>query len=192
MDKSNIFFKPEKTNVRRAKIGDKVFCKYIAATDIHKTIGKMAWQIRDDYKKDIPLLLVVMNGALVFAADLMRALRIPLEMSVVKYTSYQGTQSTEKVSELLGINQTIENRRIIIVEDIVDSGLTVAAIWKILETKNVKDIRVAALTFKPNAYRQNLPIDYIGMNIENQFIVGYGMDYNGLGRNLKDIYQLQE
>jgi hypoxanthine phosphoribosyltransferase len=113
-------------------------------------------------------------------------------MSVVKYTSYQGTQSTEKVSELLGIDQTVENKRIIIVEDIVDSGLTVAAVRKILETKNVKDIRVAALMFKPNAYRQNLPVDYIGMNIENQFIVGYGMDYNGLGRNLKDIYQLQE
>ena len=101
-------------------------------------------------------------------------------------------QSTENVVSLLKVNQNIENRRIIIVEDIVDTGLTVSTIWKMLEKECIADIRIATLAFKPDAYHQKLPIDYIGLEIENKFIVGYGMDYNGLGRNLKDIYQVEE
>ena len=180
------------TNTNKIRIHDKTFVKYIDSSTIKIAIHQLAQQIEIDYKKDIPLLLVIMDGAFIFASDLIRELNIPLEINGVKYTSYQGMHSTKHAEQLFGINRDIENRRIIIVEDIVDSGLTISAIWKMLETKNVKDIRIAALTFKPNAYCQKLPIDYIGLEIENKFIVGYGMDYDGLGRNLKDIYRVEE
>ena len=178
-------------NRTKTIIHDKTFIKYIDASTINEAIQGLAQRIEIDYKDDIPLLLVVMDGAMVFASDLMRKINIPLEICGIKYTSYQGMQSTENVVSLMEINRNIENRRIIIVEDIVDTGLTIATIWNVLEQKKVKDIRIATLTFKPDAYRQTLPIDYVGLEIENKFIVGYGMDYNGLGRNLADIYQVE-
>ena len=179
-------------NRTKTIIHDKTFIKYIDASTIDDTVRKLARQIEADYKNDIPLLLVVMDGAMLFAADLMRKINIPLEICGIKYTSYQGMQSTENVVPLMEINRNIENRRIIIVEDIVDTGLTIATIWKALEQKKIKDIRIATLTFKLDAYSQTLPIDYVGLEIENKFIVGYGMDYNSLGRNLPEIYQVEE
>ncbi len=177
-------------NITNIQIHDKTFVKYIDSSIIREAVQRLAGQIEKDYKDDIPLLLIVMDGALIFASDLIREVKIPLEICAVKYTSYQGIQSTENVVQLLGINQSVENRRIIIVEDIIDTGLTISTIWNMLKTKNVKDISIAALTFKPDAYRQKLPVEYVGMEIENKFIIGYGMDYNGLGRNLRDIYQV--
>jgi hypoxanthine phosphoribosyltransferase len=179
-------------SMTKIQVHDKNFVKYIDSSTIKEAVQRIARKIENDYKEDIPLLLVVMDGAIVFASDLMHAIQIPLEICAVKYTSYQGMQSTENVTQLLGINRNIENRRIIIIEDIVDSGLTIASICNMLKTKNVKDIRIATLTFKPEAYRQKLPVDYVGMEIENKFIVGYGMDYDGLGRNLREIYVIEE
>ena len=177
--------------MNKIRIHDQTFVKYIDSSIILKAIKRVAEKIEIDYKDDVPLLLVVMDGAMLFAADLMREISIPLEICGVKYTSYQGLQTTENVVTLLNVNRNIKNRRIIIVEDVVDKGLTVSAIWKMLEKEHVSDIRIATLTFKPNAYCQKLPIDYVGLEIENKFIVGYGMDYNGLGRNLGDIYQVE-
>jgi hypoxanthine phosphoribosyltransferase len=175
----------------KIELHHKIFVKYMDATVIQNAVDAVARQINKEYQHDIPMVIVVLDGAIIFAADLIRRLRMPLEVCSVKYTSYQGLHSTQHLTEVTGLNRDISGRRIILVEDIVDSGLTIAALRKNLEAKQPIDIRVATLTFKREAYQEEHLIDYIGMEIENRFIVGYGMDYNQLGRNLPHIYQLE-
>ena len=126
----------------------------------------------------------------IFAADLVKMLKFPCEISFVKLASYHGTDSTGTVNEIIGLTENVENRTIVIIEDIVDTGTTLEKLHDLLKHKKAKQIKTATLLFKPMAYKKTIPVDYICMEIPNDFVVGYGLDYNGLGRNLKDIYVL--
>jgi hypoxanthine phosphoribosyltransferase len=169
---------------------DKQFKPYILADAIHERVSQVAANLSADLKSSFPLFLVVLNGSFIFAADLVKMLKFPCEISFVKLASYQGTDSTGKVSEIIGLTENIENRTVVIIEDIVDTGTTLAKLHDLLKDKKAKQIKTATLLFKPVAYKKTIPVDYICMEIPNDFVVGYGLDYNGLGRNLKDIYVL--
>jgi len=178
--------------MEKVTVHSKTFVKYIDRVDIQKVVQHIASQIEKEYAGDVPVFVVVLNGAIFFAADLMLQLNIPLEVCSVKCSSYAGTQSSGDVKQLIGITKDIANRRVIIVEDIVDTGLTIKYIYEQLLEKKVKDIKIAAFALKKDVYKENIPIDYIGFEIEDKFVVGYGLDYNELGRNLKSVYQLEE
>ena len=135
-----------------------------------------------------PLFLSVLNGSFMFTADLMKRITIPCEISFVKLASYQGISSTGKITEVIGVNEDISGRCVVIVEDIVDTGLTMQRLLETLGTRNPKEIHIASLLVKPEKLQVPLNIKYAAMNIPNDFIVGYGLDYDGLGRNYKDIY----
>ena len=175
----------------KISIKDKTFVKYITADEIDKAVADLAQKINSDYKGKTPIFLVVLNGAILFASDLLKKLTIQCEVSCIKVSSYEGgLTSTNKVKSLIGLNTDINNRDLIIIEDIVDTGLTISSLMKQLNESNPSSIKVATLTFKKEAYKSDTPIDYIAMEIPNKFIVGYGLDYDELGRNLPDIYQL--
>ncbi|MBS1646449.1 MAG: hypoxanthine phosphoribosyltransferase [Bacteroidetes bacterium] len=169
---------------------DKTFKPYITEQVIDERVAQIAQNISADLKKTLPLFIVVLNGSFIFAANLVKKLPFPCEITFVKLASYQGTQSTGQVTEIIGLTEAIENRTVVIVEDIVDTGTTIEKLYHLLKQKKAKQIKTATLLFKPTAYKKDIPIDYICMEIANDFVVGYGLDYDGLGRNLKDIYVL--
>ncbi len=169
---------------------DKQFKPYISAESIHERVSQIAGNLTADLKDSFPLFLVVLNGSFIFAADLVKMLKFPCEISFVKLASYHGTGSTGVVNEIIGLTENVEHRTIVIIEDIVDTGTTLAKLHDLLKDKKAKQIKTATLLFKPVAYKKTIPVDYICMEIPNDFVVGYGLDYNGLGRNLKDIYVL--
>ncbi|MDR1757674.1 MAG: hypoxanthine phosphoribosyltransferase [Bacteroidales bacterium] len=171
-------------------VGDKQFEKFIDSQTIDMAIETTALQINEEYRDDVPLFLVTLNGAMFFAVDLFRHLTIDFTMSCIKLSSYEGTGSTGILQEQLGIKENVKNRRIIILEDIVDTGLTYEYIVKMLENMQPRDVRMATMTFKPDSYKKNYPIHYVALTIPSRFIVGRGLDYNGLGRNYNDIYQV--
>lgn len=170
------------------KIKDKEFVPMISEAEIKERVKEVAAQINRDMEGKNPLLLAVLNGAFVFAADLMRELTIPCEISFVKLASYQGTTSTGKVKEVIGINEDLTGRTIIIVEDIVESGLTLKQMTESLGTRNPESVCICTLMFKPDCLKTDLNPDYVAFRIPNDFILGYGLDYDQQGRNLKDIY----
>jgi adenylate kinase len=173
------------------KIQDLYFKPYISADTIDKVVHFLAKEVKEDLPKDeVPLFVGILNGCFLFAADFIRAFNGDCEVSFVKLASYEGTTSTEKVKKLVGINEDLSERTVIILEDIIDTGSTLQEIYNIFRDKNVKALKVVTLFFKPDVFRKELPIDYIGLNIEDRFIVGYGLDYNGLGRNYPEIYQI--
>ncbi len=172
------------------KVIDKEFEIFIPFKEIDNAIQGVANQINKDYKNKKPLFVVILNGAFMFAADLFKKLTIECEVSFVKLSSYQGTKTTEKVKKIIGLNESIQGRQVIIVEDIIDTGITMEHLLKELEAMKPHDIRLATLLFKPEAFRKDFKIRYIGMNIPNDFILGYGLDYDGFARNLPDIYKL--
>lgn len=153
-------------------------------------IDKVAERINEEMKDKNPIFLAILNGSFMFAADLMRRITIPCEISFVKLASYQGTTSTGKVKEVFGINEDISGRTVIIVEDIIESGLTMKQITESLGTRNPASVHICSLFVKPDKLTVDLDIDYTVMNIGNDFIVGYGLDYDQQGRNLKDLYVL--
>lgn len=157
-----------------------------------KHVQAVADRINKDMKDKNPLFLAVLNGSFVFAADLMRLITIPCEISFVKLASYQGTMSTGKIKEVIGINEDISGRTVIILEDIVESGLTMKRMIDSLGTRNPESVHICTLLLKPEKLKVNLNIEYAAMEIPNDFIVGYGLDYNQQGRNLRDIYTLVE
>ena len=170
---------------------DKEFVTSIPANEIHEKVKDVAKQINSDYEGETPLFLVVLNGAFVFAADLMREISLPSEVSFVKLASYEGTSSTGTVREVIGLNTDITNRPVIIVEDIVESGITMAHMIETLKKQNPKSIDICTMLLKPGKLEVKLNIRYVAMEIPNDFILGYGLDYNGQGRGLKDIYTLK-
>ena len=174
----------------RVTIKDKSFETSIPEAEILKSIKAVAARINHDMADKNPLFLAVLNGAFVFAADLMREITIPCEISFVKLASYQGTASTGKVTEVMGINEDLTDRHIIIVEDIVDTGLTMKRMVETLGTRHPASIHICALLVKPEKLQVDLDIEYAAMEIPNDFIVGYGLDYDQQGRNLRDIYTL--
>jgi len=172
------------------KLHDKYFKPFIKADMIDESIHKMAALVEKDCEGETPVFIGILNGSFMFVADFVRAYNGNCEVSFVKLASYEGTGSTGKVKELVGINENLEGRTIVILEDIIDTGNTLEEIFNIFRNKKVKQLKIATLFFKPDVFRKGLPIDYIGIPIPDKFIVGYGLDYNGLGRNLADIYQL--
>jgi hypoxanthine phosphoribosyltransferase len=170
---------------------DKDFVPSITAEEILTQVRRVASEINRDYEGESPLFLVVLNGAFIFAADLMREITLPAEVSFVKLASYEGTASTGTVREVIGLNTDITGRPIIIVEDIVESGITMAHMIDTLKKQNPKSIDICTLLVKPQKLEVKLDIRYVAMEIPNDFILGYGLDYNGLGRGLKDIYTLK-
>lgn len=176
---------------KEVTLGDKVFVPYLSGEKISNAVRLVAEKINADYQGKNPLFLVVLNGAFLFAADLLRSIDLDCEVSFVKFSSYQGTHSTGKVKELIGLNESLVGRDVIIVEDIVDTGTTIVQMLADLADRQTASVRVATLLFKPEAYKKDIVIDYIGLEIPNAFIVGYGLDYDGLGRNLKEIYVIK-
>lgn len=174
------------------KIHDKRFSVTYPEAEILKKVKTVADRLNQDMKGKNPLFLAVLNGSFIFAADLMRMITIPCEISFVKLASYQGTMSTGKIKEVIGINEDLTDRTVVIVEDIVESGLTIKRMIDTLGTRNPASIHICTLLVKPQRLKVNLNIEYAAMEIPNDFIVGYGLDYDQQGRNLRDIYTLVE
>lgn len=176
--------------MERVKILDKTFEVSLPEAEIQRHVTAVANRISRDFEGKNPLLLAVLNGSFVFAADLMRALTIPCEISFVKLASYQGTMSTGKVKEVIGINEDLTGRHVIIVEDIVDTGRTMKRMVEALGTRQPASISVCTLLMKPEKLEADLDVKYCALEIPNDFIVGYGLDYDQQGRGLRDIYTL--
>jgi hypoxanthine phosphoribosyltransferase len=174
------------------QLHDKHFTPFISEEEISFAIKSMAKQMDDDFFDETPVFIGVLNGSFMVLSDLMKNYRGMCEVSFVKMASYQGTKSTNEVKELIGLNQNLEGRTVVIVEDIVDTGNTIEELKAILKDQKVKHLKIATLFFKPDAYKKDIKLDYVGIRIPDKFIVGYGLDYDGLGRNLQDVYQLAE
>ncbi|EFM01702.1 MAG: hypoxanthine phosphoribosyltransferase [Hoylesella marshii] len=174
------------------QIKDKKFRTSIPEAEILRSIKAVAEQINKDMAGKNPLFLAVLNGSFIFAADLMRMITIPCEISFVKLASYQGTTSTGTIKEVIGINEDISGRTVIILEDIVESGLTMKRMLETLGTRGPKSIHMCTLLLKPDRLQLPLHVDYAALRIPNDFILGYGLDYDQQGRNLRDIYTLIE
>ncbi len=176
----------------RITVHDKKFEISISSEKIRDTVNEMARVIAEDVRNKKPLFLVVLNGSFVFAADLLRKMDFDCEVSFVKLSSYVGTKTTSVVRELIGLDEILRGRTVIIVEDIIDTGITMASTIGKLKKLEADDVKLASFLFKPDAFQKDFKIDYIGLKIPNDFIVGYGLDYNGLARNYPDIYKVVE
>ena len=172
------------------KLHDKYFQTYISEDEIAAATKRMVKQITKDCKKEVPVFIGVLNGSFMFVSDFVKRYKYNCEVQFVKLASYDGTNSTGKIKQLVGLNQDLTGRTVVILEDIIDTGNTLQEIYKIFKDHKVKQLKVATLFFKPDVYKKELPIDYIGISIPDKFIVGYGLDYDGLGRNLPSIYQI--
>lgn len=171
-------------------IKDKQFKPYISQQRIAETVKGLAVRINQELRDEFPVFLAVLNGSFMFAADLLKEISIPCELSFVKISSYAGMSSTGATTELIGLQESLSGRTVVILEDIVDSGLTLEKLHGILQEKGVKQIKTATFLMKPEAYTKKYSVDYVGFKIANEFVVGYGLDYDGLGRNLKEIHVL--
>lgn len=174
------------------KVKDKEFKVFIPEAEILKQVARVAGEINRDYAGEEPVFLAVLNGSFIFAADLLREITLPCEISFVKLASYQGTHTTGKIHEMIGLNVDITNRPVIIIEDIVDTGLTMAHMLETLQKHNPKSIDICTLLLKPEKLQVALDIRYRALEIPNDFILGYGLDYDQQGRNTRDIYVIDE
>jgi hypoxanthine phosphoribosyltransferase len=172
-------------------IKDKQFELFIEQEVIEQGIKRVAQQMNAELDGKNPLFLAVLNGAFMFAGELMKEVSVPSEITFVRLASYQGTATTHRVQEVLGLNESIKGRSVIVVEDIVDSGNTMVALIAELMKQEPAEVKIATLLFKPAALRQDITPDWVALEIPNDFIVGYGLDYDGYGRNLKDIYKVK-
>lgn len=174
------------------QIKDKLFSISIPGADIQREVMRVANEINRDMEDKNPLFLSVLNGSFMFTADLMKYITIPCQISFIKLASYEGTASTGKITEVLGLSESVHDRTVVIVEDIVDTGLTMQRLLQTLGTRAPREIRIATLLVKPEKLKIDLKLDYVAMEIPNDFIVGYGLDYDGFGRNYPDIYTVVE
>jgi hypoxanthine phosphoribosyltransferase len=169
---------------------DKQFKKFISSAKIQETVDRIAKRINKDIKGKRPIFISVLNGSFMFTSDLLKKVNIECEISFIKVASYSGAISKGKVNELIGLNEDLYERIVVVLEDIVDSGNTIEKVIVELKKYNPKQIKLVTMFFKPKAYKKKIALDYVGIEVPNDFIVGYGLDYNGLGRNLSDIYTL--
>ncbi|MDR3188339.1 MAG: hypoxanthine phosphoribosyltransferase [Prevotellaceae bacterium] len=178
--------------MKQITLYDKVFQISIPEQEIDKAVQAVADKINADHKDGdaMPLFLSVLNGSFMFAANLLKRITFLCEVSFVKLASYHSERSSGKTTELIGISDALVGRDIIVIEDIVDTGNTYEALMATLMRHNPRSVKIAAMLLKPEVYQKSLPVDYVAMQIPNDFIVGYGLDYNGLGRNLPDIYTM--
>ncbi len=172
------------------QVMDKKFQPYIKAQQIQEQVDKLAKQINADYAGKKPLFIAILNGSFMFASDLFKELTIEAEICFIKLASYKGTKSTGNVITSIGLDESLKNRHVIIVEDIVDTGKTLSEFLPQLINQQPASLKIAALLHKPEALAYPITIDYLGFKVPNKFLLGYGLDYDGLGRNLKEIYQL--
>ncbi|MFP9115670.1 hypoxanthine phosphoribosyltransferase [Flavobacterium sp. RHBU_3] len=173
------------------QLHDKHFVPFISAAEINSRLNTLALAVENELKGEVPVFVGVLNGAFMVVSDFVKHYKADCEVSFVKVASYEGMGSTGAVKQLIGLNQNLEGRTVVIIEDIVDTGNTVEELVKMFAEKGVKQLKIATLFFKPEAYTKDIKLDYIGFEIPNKFIVGYGLDYDGLGRNLPEVYQLQ-
>jgi hypoxanthine phosphoribosyltransferase len=176
--------------MKEAVILDKKFREIISEEAICKRIEELAGEINRDFSGREVLFLGILNGAFLFAADLFKKIKLTARISFVKLASYEGTRTTGSVKELIGWNESVSGMPVIVLEDIVDTGHTLERIAGELRIRKASEIKVATLLFKPEAYTKKIPVDYIGFNIPNDFVVGHGLDYDGYGRNLPGVYTL--
>ena len=172
------------------KVHDREFLQYITSGEIEEQVARVAAEINRDYKGKKPLFIAILNGAFIFAADLFKHITIEAEICFIKLASYKGVKSTGKVITAIGLDVDLYDREVIIVEDIVDTGKTLAQFLPQLEHHHPASLKIASLLHKPDAMIHPIKIDYLGFTIPNKFVIGYGLDYDGLGRNIKEIYQL--
>jgi hypoxanthine phosphoribosyltransferase len=170
------------------KVKDLQFEPFISNHLIEARVTELANRLTVDYHGKNPLFLSVLNGSFMFTSDLMKSFLSPCEISFIKLASYEGMESTGNIQTLIGLNNQIENRDIIIIEDIVDTGNTVKKILDLVKDHKPASVKILTLLFKPEAFQEDFEIDYVGFEIENKFVVGYGLDYDGYGRNLDQIY----
>ena len=180
--------------MNRITLKDKTFKTSIPYERISEAIDAVAEKINQDFNgcEDVPILLCVLNGSIMFTAELMKRLTFNCQVVSTKLTSYVGTSTTGTVKQAMGLTADITGRRVIVIEDIVDSGNTIVELKKILEEKGASESRICTLLLKPDAYKKDVKLDYVALEIPNDFIVGFGLDYDELGRNLKDIYVLDK
>lgn len=173
------------------QILDKVFVPYISEEEIQNRLKAIAEQMMLDLENEIPVFIGVLNGSFMVLSDLMKYYENPCEISFVKMASYEGTESTNVVKQLIGLDVDVTNKTVVIVEDIVDTGNTLEVLHELFNRYKIKGLKIATLFHKPEAYTKQIPLDYVGFNIPDKFIVGYGLDYNKQGRNLPAIYQIK-
>ena len=173
-------------------IHDKNFRPYLSAPEIDAAVTRIAGKLNHDLKDKEVVFLVVLNGAFMFAADLLKKIKLSTRISFVKLTSYEGTRSSGQVQELIGINEIIKDKVVVLVEDIIDTGNTLNKLLENTEKHQPAEIRVVSLLLKPDVYACNRPVDYVGIHVPDEFVVGYGLDYDGFGRNLNEIYTVVE
>lgn len=177
--------------MKSVSIKDKEFDLFLSEQQILNAIDDIAKKMNNDLEGKDPLFICVLNGSFMFAAELMKRVNVPAQISFVRMSSYQGTESTGELKEVYGLDENIENRTLVILEDIVDTGFTMSKMIDQLKSKSPKEIKIATLLFKPNALKVKLNLDYVALEIPNDFIVGFGLDYDGYGRNLADIYKIK-
>ena len=178
--------------MEKITLKDKTFKKQISYEKISAAIDEVANKINADFEgcTDVPVLLCVLNGSIMFMGELMKRINFNVNVISIKLTSYEGTSSTGRVKQAMGLTSSIEGKRVIVVEDIVDSGNTIVELKEILKEKGAVESKICTLLLKPDAYKKDVKLDYVAMEIPNDFIVGFGLDYDELGRNYKDIYTL--
>lgn len=178
----------------KVKLHDKVFKLYLGYDEIKSSIDSVAEKINGDFRgsDDVPVLLCVMNGAIMFTSELMKRLDFDLELMSIKLSSYEGMSSSGKVKEVSALSGSVKGRRVIISEDIVDTGTTIKALVDMLLERGAKEVRICTMLLKKEIFKADVTLDYVAREIPNDFIVGFGLDYDELGRNLKDIYILDE
>lgn len=174
----------------RLKVHDKVFEPYISSEQIEEQVTRLAAEINRDYQNKNPIFIAILNGAFIFAADLFKKIQVEAEICFIKLASYRGVKSTGKVITAIGLDVEIYDRDVIVIEDIVDTGKTLSQFLPQLEHQHPASLKVAALLHKPEAMAHPITIDYLGFTIPDKFVLGYGLDYDGLGRNIAEIYQL--
>ncbi|MDR2424133.1 MAG: hypoxanthine phosphoribosyltransferase [Prevotellaceae bacterium] len=179
--------------MNQIKLHNKIFEKYIEHQDILKAVQTVAQQINHDMRdEDTPVFLSVLNGSFMFAADLMKQINFNCRLHFIKLSSYSGIASQGSVKEIIGLNTSLTGKTVILLEDVVDSGTTLEHLVAMISKMQVKQLKICTLLFKPEVCKSNIKPDYVGMHVSNDFIVGYGLDYDELGRNYPDIYKIVE
>lgn len=173
------------------KVKDKSFILFLDEKTIQKRITELGFEISRDFENKNPVIIGVLNGSFMFLSDLSKKITVEAEVTFIKISSYSGESSTGKVKNLIGLESKLEGRHVIVVEDIVDTGLSMLHLNQQLQEKNPASISLVTLLHKPDALLHNIPLDYVGFEIPNKFVVGYGLDYDGYGRNIPEIYQLK-
>ncbi len=174
------------------KLHDKYFKPFISSSKIEDAVERLVNEISNDLGDEIPVFIGILNGSFMFVSDFVKKYPKPCEVTFIKLASYQGVKSTEDIQRLIGLTQDLSGRTVVILEDIIDTGNTLGEVYRIFKNENVKELKIVTLFYKPEAYKKDYKLHYVGINIPDKFIVGFGLDYDGLGRNLPEVYQIRE